>query len=210
MSVLLTDCPRCGAKHTTFDIYADIIVGMEYGWQTQHEVFGECRHCHQGTIFSLALNESSPRETFRKDNTVVKYDGSANDLFRVLGPITIRDVAAAPPPEHVPADIAAVFTEGASSLAGGCFNAAGAMFRLALDMATKRILPVDGEEPQPNREARSSLSKRLDWLFGHGRLPRDLEQLAETVRHDGNDAAHDGTLSKADAEDLLDFATALL
>jgi hypothetical protein len=30
------------------------------------------------------------------------------------------------------------------------------------------------------------------------------------VREDGNDGAHDGTLGKEDAEDLLDFTTALL
>lgn len=51
---------------------------------------------------------------------------------------------------------------------------------------------------------------RLPWLFKNGLLPRDLEQLAACVREDGNDGAHAGTLKKPDAEDLLDFTTALL
>jgi hypothetical protein len=37
-----------------------------------------------------------------------------------------------------------------------------------------------------------------------------LRELASCVREDGNDGAHAGTLSKEDAEDLLDFTCALL
>ena len=38
----------------------------------------------------------------------------------------------------------------------------------------------------------------------------DLFQLSQCVRDDGNDGAHAGTLGNEDAEDLLDFTTALL
>jgi Domain of unknown function (DUF4145) len=41
-------------------------------------------------------------------------------------------------------------------------------------------------------------------------LPPELRDLAACVREDGNDGAHQGTLTKADAEDLLDFTTELL
>jgi len=34
--------------------------------------------------------------------------------------------------------------------------------------------------------------------------------LSAAIREDGNDGAHQGTLTKEDAEDLLDFAKALL
>lgn len=41
-------------------------------------------------------------------------------------------------------------------------------------------------------------------------LPESLRELSKCVREDGNDGAHAGTLVKDDAEDLLDFTSALL
>jgi hypothetical protein len=41
-------------------------------------------------------------------------------------------------------------------------------------------------------------------------LPEALRDLSSCVKEDGNDGAHAGTLTKEDAEDLLDFTTALL
>ena len=37
-----------------------------------------------------------------------------------------------------------------------------------------------------------------------------MRELAKCVREDGNDGAHDGTLSEEEAADMLDFTTALL
>jgi hypothetical protein len=41
-------------------------------------------------------------------------------------------------------------------------------------------------------------------------LSADLRELSKAIREDGNDGAHQGTLTKGDAEDLLDFTVALL
>jgi hypothetical protein len=105
--------------------------------------------------------------------------------------------------------IANAFREGAVSLVVGCWNAAGAMFRLAIDLATKPLLPAKEVEGL-NRKGRRDLGLRLQWLFDNKLLPSDLRELSSCVREDGNDAAHAGTLTKEDAEDLLDFTTALL
>jgi hypothetical protein len=53
------------------------------------------------------------------------------------------------------------------------------------------------------------LAPRLAWLLDNGILPQELRVLSTCIREDGNDAAHDGTLKKADAEDLMDFTVAL-
>ena len=50
----------------------------------------------------------------------------------------------------------------------------------------------------------------MPWLFEHGHLPADLRDLSTCIREDGNDGAHAGTLTKEDAEDLLDFTRELL
>lgn len=57
---------------------------------------------------------------------------------------------------------------------------------------------------------RRNLAPRLEWLFDNGRLPADLRDLSAAVKDDGNDGAHDGNLSEEDAEDIYDFAYALL
>jgi Domain of unknown function (DUF4145) len=67
-----------------------------------------------------------------------------------------------------------------------------------------------GAGPQPNSKTRRDLGLRLAWLFDNRILPSDLRELAKCIREDANDGAHVGNLTKEDAEDLLDFTTALL
>ena len=84
------------------------------------------------------------------------------------------------------------------------------MFRLAIDLATKHLLPaINGEQGGANRQQRKDIHHRLMWLFEQGRLPGDLQELAMCIKDDGNDGAHDGTLTKADTDDLKDFAVVL-
>jgi hypothetical protein len=61
-----------------------------------------------------------------------------------------------------------------------------------------------------SKKIRRDLGLRLPWLFENGKLPEDLRDLVAAIREDGNDGAHQGTLTKVEAEDLLDFTTALL
>ena len=61
-----------------------------------------------------------------------------------------------------------------------------------------------------NARVRRDLGLRLPWLFTNGRLPEALKELSSCIKEDGDDGAHAGTLSEPDAQDLLDFTTALL
>jgi hypothetical protein len=71
------------------------------------------------------------------------------------------------------------------------------------------MLP-EGEAPGLTTKVRRDLGLRLPWLFNNGTLPADLRDLSSAIREDGNDGAHQGTLKQEEAEDLLDFTTALL
>lgn len=102
------------------------------------------------------------------------------------------------------------FSEGAACLSIGANNAAAAMFRLTIDLATKGFLPREDAEGGPTRQQRRVLASRLDWLFEQRLLAPDLKELAASVREDGNDGVHDGTLAREEAEDLADFSVALL
>ena len=135
---------------------------------------------------------------------------SANDMFAVQGYISLKDAAAVLPPDHCPKDVAAAFREGAKCLVIGAHNAAGSMFRLAIDLATKSMLPDPALPGGPNRQQRDKLAYRLDYLFDMGKIPVELRELAHSIREDGNDGAHDGTLEDGAAEDLQDFSAALL
>jgi hypothetical protein len=210
LAELVGDCPRCGASKTTFDIFGDVFTGMSGTWQTNHELFAVCRNCDRPTIYQAQLTNSQMGSDMKRDGIVSSQKGSVVGFIKIGRFITIRDSHASDPPELVPDHIAAVFREGSASYAGNCYNAAGSMFRLCLDMVTKSLLPDEGQLPAPSSRQRKVLFDRLAWLFEQGRIPKDLEAIADCVRDDGNDAAHDGTLTKEDSEDLLDFTVALL
>jgi hypothetical protein len=83
------------------------------------------------------------------------------------------------------------------------------MFRLCLDLSTRALLP-EANEAGLNNTIRRNLGHRLPWLFDNGRLPEALRDLSSCLKDDGNDGAHEGTLSEADAEDLSEFAFIML
>jgi Domain of unknown function (DUF4145) len=62
----------------------------------------------------------------------------------------------------------------------------------------------------PNAKIRRDLGLRLPWLFANGKVPAELHDLSIVIKDNGNDGAHKGTLTKAEAGDLLDFTMALL
>jgi hypothetical protein len=188
----------------TFDVPSWVDIGSHpiYQWQSRYEAFAECRGCNRPSIFSL-----QQRAILRADLPQLSQIGNLNTIFEVRGPVTIRDTLSAAPPQHLPENIVAVFNEGARSLAGACPNAAAAMFRLCVDLATTPLLP-NGE--QPSNRVRRSLGLRLEWLFDNQKLSEALRELADCLKEDGNDGAHQGSLTMADAEDLMDFTVALL
>jgi hypothetical protein len=183
---------------------------MQHRWQHFFEAFAICRHCHRSTIFVLEENAGHGTDMFRNTSPLrVEGISALNNYFNLGGFISLKDQGTVAPPEHVPEPVAKVFREAATSLNVGCWNAAGTMFRVCVDLATRPMLP-DGEAPGLTTKVRRDLGLRLPWLFDNGKLPPDLRELSSAIREDGNDGAHQGTLTKVEAEDLLDFTRALL
>lgn len=212
MAETVGNCPRCGTSKMTFDVLSDVYIRTDYNWRSVHEVFCICRHCHRSTTFLMSITKATHKDRLLKPGSISSISGSINDFLEINGYISLRDDGGIDCPEMVPPVIAEVFREGASSFAAGCPNAAGAMFRLCLDLATKdrqSALQANAGAP-PNQAQRNRLFDRLAWLFAQNLVPSDLQELADCVRDDGNDGAHDGTLTLTDAEDLLDFTVALL
>ena len=208
MAELVANCPRCGSRHITFDVTAAKVFRIEYGWQHWYEAFGICRHCSRTTTFVLSESANGDHDYVHKTG-LLKVEGSLNNFVDIKGHISLKDSASVAPPEFLPKEIEAVFQEGATCLAVGCYNAAGTMFRLCVDLATRSMLPSE-EAPGLNAKTRRDLGLRLPWLFETGRLPDSLKDLSSCIKEDGNDGAHAGNLTEADADDLLDFTSALL
>ena len=212
MALLVSDCPRCGSNSITFDVLSQVYRGIESDWRRWFEIFCKCRACGLPTIFLVALNEYQSKDYFAKDNALVTHAEGLNRHFEIDQFISLRDNITEPPPEHLPGDIQNAFNEGAACMSIGCSNAAATMFRLCVDLVTRPLLPKqeDAEKLQPNTKTRRDLGLRLTWMFDNGILPSSLRELAKCIREDANDGAHVGSLTKEDAEDLLDFTRALL
>lgn len=191
------------------DCYSSIWRGIQYDWQNLAEIFVVCRRCHRPSIQIVSQRETGEpfRDLCKKRNKLASVNVALNDIVKFERMVTLRDNHHFEIPDHIPEPVASVLEEANSCLASECFNAAAAMYRLALDIATKQKLPSDGE---PNSKIRRSLGLRLEWMFETQVIPLDLHELAKCITQDGNDGAHDGTVGKEDAEDLQDFAFELL
>ncbi len=200
MAELIADCPRCHVKRTTFSIL-NHDGNNSYSY---NELFCKCHHCYKTVVFSVAPISNGVRESINS-NRLINLTQSISEVSVV----TVQPNGIIPPPEHLPEDIMVCFNEGAQCYSIGCYNAAATMFRLCLDKATKSFLPEDPMAP-PVAKIRRSLGFRMDWLFENNILPSALKGLAECIKDDGNDGAHEGILSKVDVDDLIDFTITLL
>ena len=206
MSELVADCPRCGATHITVDVLATHRTSTEHGWLGWHDAFSVCRNCDRTTVFILKLRDYDFKDLQR---SIPGIKDSLNKYFIIEGFRTLKDSIRVTAPDHVPKSIVDAFNEGATCMAVNCFNGGGTMFRLCIDHATRELLP-ENDESGLNRQIRRSLGLRVQWLLDNTRLPEALRDLSTCIREDGNDGAHAGTLTKPEAEDLLDFTLLLL
>ena len=206
MSEFVANCPRCKARQMTFDLLCHIPTVIEYDWKHYCEAFCICRACRRSTVFVLSQKDIPHKESFKKLDSLPV---AVNRVADVKEYINLKHMASQAPPEHLPDNVDAAFREGASCLSIDCHNAAGTMFRLCIDLATREMLP-DGVVEGLNARTRRDLGLRLPWLFDNGRLPEALRELSLCIKDDGNDGAHQGTLTKDDAHDILDFTYVLL
>ena len=206
MPTMISDCPRCKAASITFDILSYVLIRVVADWQPNYEAFSVCRACNKPTIFGIqqSRNDSQSRTLFSPFSRpqILGSPENLNSLIRIQGHVSLKDESGVECPEHTPGHLKAVFDEGAACFAIGCYNASVAMFRLCLDLDTKAIAKELGIE--------GMLNSRLKKLFAQNALPSDLEELSHCIRENGNDGAHDGTISSVEAEDIMDFAISYL
>lgn len=209
MSEIVHNCPRCRAEAVTFDAYAQNYLGNTHGWVHRHEIFAVCRRCKKSTTLNIELRNYDDRNSAGPGKAL--DHPQLNRYFRVVGHVSIATMHSEEAPKFTPDKISKVFLEAEMCRATSCWNAAAAMYRLCIDLATKALLsPEKAEDGGPNRDERKKLGPRVLHLIETGKIANRLKGLADCIREDGNDGVHDGTLTQDDADDLAVFTKILL
>lgn len=216
MPELKVDCPRCGVKAVTADMGDVVIRAVDAGGNANRwEAAGKCRRCQLGAIYKLARRDDlfARQALIGLEGQLARHAGHWDRLVVYDGYVGLIDSSNPEVPEHLPEDVQVAYKEALTCVKVRCPNAAGAMFRLSLDLATKKLLDKvksDVPEVAVPRLVQDRLANRIQWLIENTHIPQRLKGLADEVRLSGNDGAHDGNLTMDDALDLLDFAEAVL
>jgi len=188
MSIFQADCPHCGTKRVAFTIRSQTNWKRDcspYLWDT----FATCGCCDRGVV-----------ATFKISGITIP----PSECLEQQTPITLREIAPALPdtgaPSHTPENVARFFEQAMANLPNN-WDAAGAMFRKALDTGLKHRFPgITG-----------TLFTRIKKAAKKHELTSDLAAWAHQIRLNGNKAAHEEELfSQQDAKRLSVFTEMVL
>ena len=179
------DCPHCHTQKAAFTIRGGCEWRVSFDSQGV-DLFGQCGNCRQGIVarFYLSMGQSLRMVLARK----------------------IRPDQVFPPhffgaPPYTPNNVAHYFIQGKKSL-GGNWDAAGAMFREALEVAMK--------EKFPDIPDTLNLFSRIKKAAEQHALTPDLAEWAHHIRIEGNKAVHKGPYQEKDARELEAFTDMVL
>ncbi|MGO4338991.1 DUF4145 domain-containing protein [Labrys sp. KB_33_2] len=133
-----------------------------------------------------------------------------NGIFNAdPAPFELYDTYYPSPPASLSKRVEEIFREACSCRAKGFAEAAGAMFRKTIDVATKEIYDTDARLTgvKPNQAAR----QRIKEMAAAGVVDAELADLADIQLLDGNDAVHDvDPYTPSEAEELEGLTRELL
>ena len=167
------DCPHCRTKGAGFEIAHQWAFR---GDTTKAHLLAICGVCQKGvTILSKKnfLNSGSHENLLR---SALTYPGNNYTIYEIH-PSFVDDI-----PDGVPENIKHFYSQGLKNLYERNWDAAGAMFRKTLDVATKFLSPERKD---------LSLFKRINALVEDKLLTEAMGDWTHEVRLDGNDAVHD-------------------
>lgn len=196
MAFFVRDCVRCGVRNVSHFLMCQSSQEGEYEW----EVAGACAACAKLSVYSARMPNAGIQPQ--------AFSGLVPDNF--LGDVAVRIATTAMPlSEHVPERVAGLFREANECRQMGWYDAAGAIFRKTLDVATKHIYSHDPRLAQ--KEPAQALRVRIKSLGEMKILEPDIVELADVAALDGNDATHDvDPYTRGEAEALEDLTFDLL
>jgi hypothetical protein len=178
-------CPFCHTEH--------VELRAVYAWSAKGNnprALFQCGFCGEGVI-----RRHSPGQG-RTTSDLMQYSGDASN-YNIGLHEQWPEARSTDAPADCPANVANFFKQAAKSLDGGNFDAAGMMFRKALESATKAL--------NQNSKAKN-LAGRIKELVAAHLLTPALGDWANEVRLGGNDAAHEeDPFTQEEAQSLHHF-----
>ena len=189
MAVIIRNCPHCPATRSTMTIR------WQHATDDRHYIItATCAACQLPICFRVRERQGYGYAPMKEDRELER------DKWEILNQWPVREELSCP--AHVPLNVGKRFLEGEEAFARKSWNAAVAMYRSALDIATKAIEDV----PQGQ-----TFFKRLEWLHNEHRITPDMWAWANRVRIEGNEALHDPEeFSADDAKPLRLFTETFL
>jgi hypothetical protein len=195
MPYLVRDCVRCGVKKTQMMLKGSINLDGN-----KHELFVECSSCGSGSIYTGKVSY----DFYTKGNINLDYEGQYIDhVPNIVNPILPEKNS------DIPERVSDLFMQAAACRRYGLNEAAGAMFRKTLDVATKWIYKTDSRLADKNPA--NALANRIKALGQIGVLDQEVVDISDVAIVDGNDAAHDeDPYTSAEAEALEELTADIL
>jgi Domain of unknown function (DUF4145) len=214
MAELNLDCPWCRTKNCAFTSEGSYLAETV---QRQHPRFGagryqqwfallRCRRCGHGVLARLEVSDRNAGD----DPHQLAGDPIATGSWYLRDWFPSQPISD-PCPDHAPEAVAQFFNEARDSLDAERWNAAGAMYRKAIDVATKDLVRKHWPQNETEKGIKEDLIVRIERLHARGRLTDALRDWAHQVRIGGKDAAHDeDPFTSGEAETLHQFTRLFL
>ncbi|EHD13057.1 hypothetical protein CIN_20400 [Commensalibacter intestini A911] len=222
---LVSKCPYCQTEKIPFDIEGinfQNITKDNSSYIIYFSIFSICRGCGAPTIFSIYkniikevteynvdgdtyINEDTVNEIIKETPSIVRKNPEQNlasnfQLGKIIRPPENISYQC---PEHIPEDIKAKFDEAAQCYANDCIVASSIMLRLCLETVTKDLLETEKEKEE-------KLHVQIKILFDKNIIDKNIKDVADEIRLDGNYAVHEGKMDQNNLEDLFNFTLDLL
>ncbi len=194
-SIMKRDCVRCG----TIGVQLSAI-GYSHIGEGRWEAAFSCNQCLQINVYRVQSAFNLTQNNFNLDLT----GGVDAEEEAVLNVVNAPELD-----EAIPANIASIFKQGATCRRLQMADAAGAMFRKTIDVATKAVFETDPRLAE--KRPAEALRVRIKALGQFKVLEEDIVELADVVAVDGNDAVHEvDPYTAEEAEALEDLTLDLL
>lgn len=197
MAFLVRDCIRCGVTHVQLNLVGSSLIAGN-AW----EISVACQACSRISIYDCLIGGGNGPQSYDNLDSHPRNVAVAREAVKI---VAIEPILS----EYVPPRINALFVEAAVCKALGRFEAAGAIFRKTIDVASKHLYANDAR--LTGRSPADALRSRLKALGDMKILEEDIIELADVAALDGNDAAHDvDPYTSAEAEALEELTADLL
>lgn len=186
MPKITNECPHCHVQNVLFGLRCEQNTVDAHQWNC----FGTCHGCGKMIV---AIGNGAVQ-------SVTNNNGDARTIFRSVQIFPAAQSMDAP--ENTDPTVAGYYIQGLASLRGKHWDAAGTMFRKALEVSLKRAHSMEGKP---------TIYERINKLPDSVGVTPAMKTWAHRIRSLGADAAHEEEpFTQAEAQELHEFAEAFL